>query len=142
MEVAGKAKTQAWILMLVVFLLGGVTGGAIDRFWFLKQQASTTHPRGERGRGRMMDYFKRELNLTDEQTTAVKTVFENMQKEFPPSMFEECPGVKESREKTRTLIRAILTPEQQIKYDKMNAKRDAEMREGGKKEETKAEEKK
>lgn len=142
MEVAGKAKKQAWLLMLVVFLLGGVTGGAIDRFWFLKQQAPTTHPRGERGRGRMMEYFKRELNLTDEQTAAAKTIFENMRKEFPPSKFDECPGVKESREKSRALIRAILTPEQQKKYDEMNVKRDAEMRGHDGKEETKPQEKK
>lgn len=141
MDIAGKAKTQAWMLMLVVFLLGGVTGGAVDRFWFLKQQAPTTQPRGERRRGPMHEFLQRELNLTDDQTAAVKTIFENMRKEFPPSRINECPGMKESREKSRAHIRAILTPEQQTKYDEMNAKRDAEMQERSK-QETKAEEKK
>jgi Spy/CpxP family protein refolding chaperone len=128
MDIAGKAKTQAWMLMLVVFLLGGVTGGAVDRFFFLKGQSSPPHARGERGGpGRLPEFLKRELNLTEEQTTAVKNVFEQMRKEFPPSRFNECPGMKESREKSRALIREILTPEQQKKYDEMNAKRDAEM---------------
>lgn len=127
MDVAGKAKTQAWVLMLVVFLLGGVTGGAVDRFFFLKGQSSPPHARGERGPGRMLEFLKRELNLTEEQTTGVKNVFEQMRKEFPPSRINDCPGMKESREKSRTLIREILTPEQQKKYDEMNAKRDAEM---------------
>jgi protein CpxP len=141
MDVAGKAKTQAWMLMLVVFLLGGVTGGAMDRFWFLKQQAPATSTRGERGPGRMLDFLKRELNLTDEQNAAVKTIFENMRKEFPPSRINDCPGMKESREKSRAHVRAILTPEQQKKYDELNAKRDAEMQEPSK-QEPKAEEKK
>ncbi len=142
MDVAGKAKKQAWMLMLVVFLLGGVTGGAVDRFWFLKQQAPSTRSRGERGPGRMMEHLTRELNLTEEQSAAVKTIFANMRKEFPPSRINECPGLKESREKSRAHIRAILTPEQQKKYDEFNAKRDAEMQERDRKEETKAEEKK
>lgn len=141
MNIAGKAKTQAWMLMLVVFLLGGVTGGAVDRFWFIKQQSPTARVHGERGPGQMREFLKRELNLTEEQTVAVKTIFENMRKEFPPSRMSECPGMKEFREKSRAHIRAILTPEQQKKYDEINAKRDAEMQER-KKEETKAEEKK
>lgn len=141
MNIAGRAKTQAWMLLLVVFLLGGITGGAVDRFLFLKQQAPTSTPHGERGRGRMHEFLKRELNLTDEQTASVKTIFENMRKEFPPSRFNECPGMKESRDKMRAHIRAILTPEQQTKYDELNARRDAEIQERNK-QETKAEEKK
>lgn len=141
MNIVGRAKTQAWMLLLVVFLLGGVTGGAVDRLIFLKQQAPTSAPRGERGRGRMHEFLKRELNLTDDQTASIKTIFENMRKEFP-SRFNECPGIKESRDKMRAHIRVILTPEQQTKYDELNAKRDAEMQERDRKEETKAEEKK
>jgi Spy/CpxP family protein refolding chaperone len=140
MNIAGRAKTQAWMLLLVVFLLGGITGGAVDRFLFLKQQAPTSTPRGERRRGQMHEFLKRELNLTDEQATSVKTIFENMRKEFP-SRFNECPGMKESRDKMRAHIRAILTPEQQTKYDELNARRDAEIQERNK-QETKAEEKK
>ncbi|MEK7831565.1 MAG: hypothetical protein AAB401_10800 [Acidobacteriota bacterium] len=130
MNTIGKVKTQAWMLMLVVFLLGGVTGASVDRFWFLKgQNAPPTRHGGERGPGRMMERLKSDLNLTDEQTAAVRVIFDDARKEFPPSRFNECPGLKESREKSRTRIRAILTPEQQIKYDEMNAKREAEMRE-------------
>ena len=77
----------------------------------------------------MVERLKTDLNLTDEQTAAVRVIFEDMRKEFPPSRINECPGVKESREKSRARIRAILTPEQQGKYEAMNTKRDAEMRE-------------
>ena len=128
MNPLGKVKIQAWLLILVIFLLGGVTGASIDRLLFLKGQSATPPKTGERrGPGRMVERLKNELNLTDEQTAAVRTIFEDMRKEFHPSRLSECPGVKESREKQRARIRAILTTEQQKKYDEDNAKRDAEM---------------
>jgi len=129
MNTVGKIKTQAWMFMLVVFLLGGVTGASLDRFWFLKNQHGAPGRPGERGPGRMVERLKNDLNLTEEQTTAVKNIFADMRKEFPPSRIDECPGLKESREKSRSRIRAILTPEQQKKYDELNARRDAEMQE-------------
>lgn len=129
MNTVGKIKTQAWLLMLVVFLLGGVTGASVDRFWFLKSHGVPSTRPGERGPGRMVERLKEDLKLTDEQTAAVRTIFGDMRKEFPPSRFNECPGMKESREKSRARIRAVLTPEQQNKYDEINAKREAEMRE-------------
>jgi len=122
-----KVKAQVWVLILVVFLLGGVAGASVDRLLLLKGQ-SASPGRGERGgRGRMIEQMQKDLNLTDEQTASVRTIFDDMRKEFPPRKFDECPGVKESREKSRARVRAILTPEQQKKYDEINAKRDAEM---------------
>jgi Spy/CpxP family protein refolding chaperone len=76
--------------------------------------------------------MKKDLNLTDEQATSVRKIFEESRKEFPAWKFNECPGVKESREKSRTQIRAVLTPEQQKKYDDFNSQRDAEMRKDAK----------
>ena len=123
-----KVKTQVWFLILVVFLLGGVAGASVDRLLFLKGQSASPPGKGERGgRGRMIEQMKTDLNLTDEQTTSVRAIFDDMRKEFSPRRFDECPGVKESREKSRARIRTVLTPEQQKKYDEINAKRDAEM---------------
>jgi len=125
-----KVKAQVWLLILVVFVLGGVAGASVDRLLLLKGQGSGGPGRG--GRGRMIEQMKTDLNLTDEQTVAVKAIFEDMQKEFSPRRFDECPGIKESREKSRARVRAVLTAEQQKKYDDFNAKRDAEMMKGPK----------
>ena len=123
-----KVKTQVWLLILVVFLLGGVAGASVDRLLLLKGQSSSPPGKGERGgRGRMIEQMQKDLNLTNEQTASVRAIFEDMRKEFSPRRFDECPGVKESREKSRSRVRAILTPEQQKKFDEINAKRDAEM---------------
>jgi Spy/CpxP family protein refolding chaperone len=129
----GKVKIQVWFLILVVFLLGSVTGASIDRLFLTKGQAGPHSGRGERrGPGWMVERMKGDLNLSEEQTASIRKIFEESRKEFPPWKFNECPGVKESREKSRAQIRAILTPEQQKKYDDFNAQRDAEMRKDAK----------
>jgi Spy/CpxP family protein refolding chaperone len=133
MTSSGKVKIQVWLLILAVFLLGSVTGASVDRLVFMKGKGEPpANGGGRRGPGRMVEQMKKDLNLTDEQATSVRKIFEESRKEFPPWKFNECPGVKESREKSRTQIRAVLTPEQQKKYDDFNAQRDAEMRKDAK----------
>lgn len=132
MTSSGKVKIQVWLMILAVFLLGSVTGASVDRLVFMNGKGEPHAGGGRRGPGRMVEQMKSDLNLTDEQTTSIRKIFEESRKEFPPWKFNECPGVKESREKTRTQIRAILTPEQQKKYDDFNAQRDAEMKKDAK----------
>ena len=124
-----KVKTQVWLLILVVFLLGGVAGASVDRLLLLKGQSNSPTNKGDHGggRARMIEQMQKDLNLTDEQTASVRAIFDDMRKEFSPRRFDECPGIRESREKSRARVRAILTPEQQKKFDEINAKRDAEI---------------
>jgi Spy/CpxP family protein refolding chaperone len=130
----GKVKLQVWLAIVVVFVLGSVTGASLDRLYLAKSDAlkpgSTNHnsPSGRpRGPARMIERMKSDLNLSDEQATRIRTIFEESRKEFPPSRFAECPGFKESRARARARVREALTPEQQKRYDEINAQRDAEM---------------
>jgi|SRR5262245_10601319 len=119
-----KVKLQVWLLIAVVFVLGGVTGGSLDRLYLSKSAGNS-----DRGRGphRMMERLRNDLNLNDEQVSKIKTIFEESRKDFPQSRFFDCPGVRESRARTRSRIRETLTPEQQKRFDEINAQRDAEM---------------
>jgi len=125
MNSQGKVKLQVWLLIAVVFALGGVTGASLDRLYLAK--SGFLRAPHSRGPNRMVERLKSDLNLNDEQVAKIKTIFEESRKEFPPSRFAECPGFKESRARTRTRIREALTPEQQKRYDEINAQRDAEM---------------
>jgi Spy/CpxP family protein refolding chaperone len=133
MNSQGKIKLQVWLLIAVVFALGGVTGASLDRMYQANRNSlKNDHPdRGWRGpnRGldRMMERMKKDLNLSDEQVPKIRTILEESRKEFPPSRFAECPGFKESRARTRARVRESLTPEQQKRYDEINAQRDADM---------------
>jgi Spy/CpxP family protein refolding chaperone len=129
MNSQGKVKLQVWLLIAVVFALGGVTGASLDRVYMSRhaqfKPASVDHlPRGPH---RMAERLRIDLNLNDEQVAKIKTIFEESRKEFPPSRFAECPGYIESRARTRARVREALTPEQQKRYDEINAQRDAEM---------------
>jgi Spy/CpxP family protein refolding chaperone len=131
----GKVKLQVWSLIVIVFVLGGVTGGSLDRLYTTKRDitpsSSTNHnspPGRPRGPGRMLERMKNDLNLNEEQVVRIRAIFDESRKEFPPSRFAECPGYKESRERTRARVREALTPEQQKRYDEFNAQRDAEMK--------------
>src|SRR5262249_29032997 len=119
-----KVKLQVWLLIVVVFVLGGVTGGSLDRL-YLSKNAGPDYFR--RGPHRMMERLKSDLKLNDEQVTRIRAIFDESRKEFNQSRLLECPGYAKSRERTRARIRETLTPEQQKRFDEINAQRDAEM---------------
>ena len=119
-----KVKLQVWLLIAVVFVLGGVTGGSLDRLYLSKGREN---PEPRRGPHRMMERLKNDLNLNDEQVAKIKTIFEESRKEFNQRRLNECPGYIESRARTRSRIRETLMPEQQKRFDEINAQRDAEM---------------
>jgi Spy/CpxP family protein refolding chaperone len=124
-----RVKYQVWLLILVVFALGAVTGASLDRLYLRKQdpgRLSAAGP-GWRGRQQMLDDMKRDLNLSNEQVTTIRAIFEETRKEFSPKRFAECPGFKEMRQKTHERIRAALSPEQQRRYEEITAQREAEM---------------
>jgi len=118
-----KVKLQVWLLIVVVFVLGGVTGGSLDRLYLSKNPG----PGERRGPHRMMERLKSDLKLNDEQVAKIRTILEESRKDFNQSRLIDCPGVKPVRERTRARIRETLTPEQQKRYDEINAQRDAEM---------------
>jgi Spy/CpxP family protein refolding chaperone len=127
MNTQGKVKLQVWLLIVVVFALGAVTGGSLDRVYLARSGAlRTDSPNHTRGPNRMIERLKSDLSLNDDQVAKIKTIFDESRKEFPPSRFAECPGFKESRAKTRQLIRETLTSDQQKRFDEINARRDSE----------------
>ncbi|HZF37343.1 MAG TPA: hypothetical protein VE715_00840 [Blastocatellia bacterium] len=128
MNTQGKVKLQVWLLIAAVFALGVVTGGSLDRVYLANSGAlRSANPSHARGPNRMVERLTSDLNLNDEQVAKIKTIFEESRKEFPQSRFAECPGFKESRAHTRARIRETLTPDQQKRFDEINAQRDAEM---------------
>jgi len=121
----GKVKLQVWLLIIVVFVLGGVTGGSLDRLYLANRSGSPNHNR--RGTDRIIEKWREDLKLNDGQVAKIRTIFEESRREFPQSRLAECPGFKESRARTRSRVRELLTSEQQKRFDEMNAQRDAEM---------------
>ena len=131
MNQPNRVKLQVWLVILSVFGLGGVTGVSLDRLYLSRSGARESH--GPRGSGRsafMTERMKTDLNLSAEQTEAVRKIFEESRKEFSPSRLAECPGFKEARQRTHDSINALLNPEQQKRYAEITKEREARMKEG------------
>ncbi len=128
MESSTQIKYQVWLLVVAVFALGTITGGALDRL-YLSRSGALNQPRhgGERGRGGPFnnDKFKADLNLTDEQSQAIKKIFEESRKrnDFGQVM-SQCAGMKELREKHNNEVRALLNPDQQKRFNEILAERE------------------
>jgi Spy/CpxP family protein refolding chaperone len=127
MESSRQIKYQVWLLIVAVFTLGTVAGGALDRL-YLSRSGALNPPRsagGGRGPGRNLDQMATDLNLTDEQKQAIKKIFDESRKrdDFRQVM-GQCPGMKEMREKHNSEIRALLNPDQQKRFSEILAERE------------------
>ncbi len=120
MNSSSKVKAQVLLLIALVFVLGGVTGAAIDRI-FVHSGSEKHGPRGGRG----MDEMITDLKLTKDQADFIRKIFDENRKDFR-TRISECPGIKELRERTDARIKELLTPEQQTLFEQSKARREAE----------------
>jgi Spy/CpxP family protein refolding chaperone len=127
MNQPNRIKLQVWLVFLLVFGLGGLTGISLDRVYLARYAAQRPPSHGGPGRGgprRMLERMKQDLNLTDQQAEAIHKIFEDSRKEGQ-SRLDACPGFKEARQRTQERLRAVLTPEQQKKYEEITKQREA-----------------
>lgn len=66
---------------------------------------------------RMVRYFSRKLDLSEEQKTQLIAILESKREKIRSLNQEMRPRFQEIREATRAEIRSILTPEQQVKFE-------------------------
>jgi Spy/CpxP family protein refolding chaperone len=123
MTLTTSTRLKMWSLLLGVFVLGAVTGSALTGLY--RSRASGPEAR-ERAMHERFENMRRELNLTDEQTTAVRAIIDETRNEYRALRAELRPRFEEPRQKARTRIRALLTPDQQKKFDAMVAQQDAQ----------------
>jgi Spy/CpxP family protein refolding chaperone len=73
-----------------------------------------------------VEKMRRDLSLTEDQTKSVNAILDETRNEYRSLRAELRPRFEEPRQKARTRIRALLTPEQQQKFDAMVAQQDAQ----------------
>ena len=76
-----------------------------------------------------MEKLRRDLSLTDDQVKSVSTILDETKNEYKALRTEMKPRFEEPRLKARAKIRALLSAEQQQKFDAFVAQQDAQ-REG------------
>ncbi len=124
MTLTGRTTLKIWLVLLVVFVLGSVTGAALTGLYRSRASGGGAEAH-ERAMHERFEKMRSELNLTDQQTTSVRTILDETRNEYKALRTELRPRFEEPRMKARARIRALLTPEQQQKFDSMVAQQDA-----------------
>jgi Spy/CpxP family protein refolding chaperone len=112
-----NTRLKIWLVVVGVFVLGCVTGAALDSAYRL------------RGRDRHKDdgfeVMKRDLNLNEQQATQIRAILDQTRNDYRALRTEVRPRYDTIRQNARTRIRQLLTPDQQQRFDAKMAERDA-----------------
>jgi Spy/CpxP family protein refolding chaperone len=112
-------RHKALLIIFSAFSLGVLTGIlAMNLF-------PHRPPTGAPGPAGVMDELAREVKLDAGQRTQVEQILAETRQKFEALQDQTRPQFNEIRQASRTRIRAVLTPEQQTRYDEWNRKRDA-----------------
>jgi Spy/CpxP family protein refolding chaperone len=126
MTLKGRTTLKIWLVLLAVFVLGSVTGAALTGLYRSRAAGGGSAEAHERAMHERFEKMRAELNLTDQQTASVRTILDETRNEYRALRTELRPRFEEPRMKARARIRALLTSEQQQKFDAMVAQQDAQ----------------
>ncbi|MDT4966046.1 MAG: hypothetical protein QOJ64_783 [Acidobacteriota bacterium] len=120
-----KTRWKIWLVVLGIFVLGGVTGAALDSVYRLRATSTQRQAVRRHETEEMFERMKSDLNLTDSQATDIRAILEQTRNEYRAIRAEGRPRYEAVRQNARTRIRALLNAAQQQKFDAKVAERDA-----------------
>lgn len=123
----GKTLLKVWLMVLGVFALGCLTGASLDSVYRIRARNNERQEAGGRRdkQQKVFESMKRDLNLSEQQATEIRAILEQTRNEYRALRAEVRPRYDQVRQNGRTRIRALLTPEQQQRFDAKVAERDA-----------------
>ncbi|HEV7903933.1 MAG TPA: hypothetical protein VGO96_08840 [Pyrinomonadaceae bacterium] len=123
----GSPRLKILLVLLGVFILGGVTGASLDSLYRTRGRRDNGRQSGEHrgGRDNMFENMRRDLNLSEQQATEIRAILDQTRNEYRTLRTEVRPRYDAVRQQARTRIRSLLTPEQQKLFDARAAERDA-----------------
>lgn len=114
MSLFTRSKTMAVLLLLAVFLAGGVAG------WALGSHAHMPRP-GGRGPDAMTGFLARRLDLSDSQRDSVRAIFARYDPEIRSLLNAVRPRMDSVRAALHAEIDAQLTPTQREQHARLLA---------------------
>ncbi len=112
LESLGRLRLQAVILLLVVFVIGALTGAAIER-------TRRPRPPGPPPREGLSPAMRDELRLTAAQNQRVDAILAGSRRRTDVVLDRFLPQLRALTDSIRTEVRAVLTPEQQEIFDRL-----------------------
>ncbi len=114
-----KARREAAILFVAVFVLGVVFGGVGDRLWnqHVSGEPITIVTKAHPTNDQLIDNFSQAVQLTPQQRKQLAAIMDDTEAKWR-ALYAPLNGQKEAiRQEGRARIRAILTPEQIPKFE-------------------------
>lgn len=124
-ESLGRVRVQGIILLVLVFVIGGVVGAMVDRANPFRDRMPRGFgmdkiPDGPGGNPGEMPWFFEKLDLTEDQRTQIRVIFEAHRPVIDSLMGETMPRIRALRDSAEAQITAILTPEQREKFERFS----------------------
>jgi hypothetical protein len=110
---------KIWLVLSVVFILGCVTGASLDGIYRLRagSDPQTVTAPSIRETDAYFDTLKRELTLNAEQENSMRTILDRTRDEYKAVCADVRPRYDVVRVRAREQMRALLTPDQQDRFD-------------------------
>jgi len=125
MNVRWKSWMKIWAVLLVVFALGCVTGASLDGIYRLRAKAEPpTLAPPMRDTDAYFETLKRELTLTEDQSSAMRAILDRTREDYKAVCADVRPRYDSLRERTRSQMRALLTADQQPRFDSIITQED------------------
>lgn len=128
-----NARMIGTALLVITFVAGALAGAAVIRVVSAESRdekaLSAPQPRPMRGSSRRLlldDAFAREIGLTTEQRTKLKSIFDRRDVEAKQMWDSFEPQLKQFGQQVHAEVREVLTPEQQAQFDAAIEKRRGE----------------
>src|ERR1700722_6973850 len=118
MATDNKARSEAAALVFTVFLLGTLLGGVGGHLWDERVLGEQSPPaKTERTREQVVNNLTKELQLTADQQKQFGAIIDDTRSRWQ-ALYTPLDATKEQiREEGHAKMRAILTPDQQLKFD-------------------------
>jgi len=113
-------QMKAWAAFLIVFALGGVTGASVIGIYSLRTQSNASREMktvSMRDTDAYFETLKRELTLSDDQAAAMHLVLDRTRDDYKAVCADVRPRYDVVKERARSELRALLTVEQQPRFD-------------------------
>jgi hypothetical protein len=118
----GRMEWQATLLLAVVFGTGVAVGAAIDHS--RPPAPAPAPPPPAQGRpGRLPPYLE-QMDLTQDQHAKIKAILDAQRPKVDTVMNTVLPRLRALSDSTFAQIRGVLTPDQQVQFDRDRPRRD------------------
>ena len=112
----GKMLLKVSALLLAVFVLGSATGAAIDGIYRARASADSRVLSMRDGEA-YFETLQRQLKLNAVQASSIRLILDRTRDDYKGICAETRPRYDALRGQARMQMRALLTPEQQQRFD-------------------------